>query len=410
MIKKVKVEDLKIGVFVHDFNCDWNGGILYIEQNLIKSKNIIDILKSWRIKEVYIDTERGLDIEGSKTPRKARSKLAGIGQTRNVARPKVSLAGELPVARTITQDAIKIMQQANQQAMEGKLSDAGPIYDLADRMKVSINRNRDALLLLTRMRKKDEYTLYHSISVSSLVLNMCFYCQVSDHQALDLAVGALFHDIGKTIVPQDILNKPRKLTEEEYREIQRHAEHSVDLLSKVKGLPLECYDIALHHHEKYDGTGYPDGLKNGQISYGAQLTCICDVFDAITSERCYKPGMETVMGLRKIYEGGETFFNKELTHDFIRCVGVYPVGTSVVLADGRKGVVVDSTEDMMRPIVKILYDGNNKEPIIPFKIDLSKTDDVIATYGDPKIIGITSRKMLKKSLFTLSKRGHTKEL
>lgn len=398
MIKKVKVEDLKTGVFVHDFNCNWNGGNLYLEQSLIKNENVIDILKSWEIKEVYIDTEKGLDVNRSKTLHEAKKEFIGIEQTHKVARPLVPLAKELQSAQQIALDAIKIVQQANQQVMGGKLPDVDSSYDLAKRMNESINRNRDALLLLTRIRTKDEYTLYHSISVSSLVMNMCHYCQISEQQTLDLAVGALFHDIGKTLVPQNILTKPSKLTAEEYCEIQRHVEHSVSLLSKAKGLPLECYDIALHHHERYDGKGYPHGLKKNQISYGAQLTAICDVFDAITSERCYKPGMDAVVGLRKIYEGGDIFFSKEITHDFIQSVGVYPVGTCVVLADGRSGVVVGSTENTMRPMVQVFYDENKKERIKPLKIDLSKTKDDITCYGDPKKFGLTSDQLLKKFL------------
>jgi putative nucleotidyltransferase with HDIG domain len=395
MIKKVKVEDLKIGVFVHDFNCNWNSKNLYIEPCFIENDNIIDILKSWEIKEVSIDTERGIDVNRSKTLHDVKRETAGIDQMRKVSRPLVPLARELQSAKQISQDAIKMAQRTIQEVREGKIPDVGSSYELAKRMNESINRNRDALLLLTQIRTKDEYTLYHSISVSSLVLNMCHYCQISEHQALDLAVGAMFHDIGKTLVPQNILNKPSKLTEEEYCEMQRHAEHSMTLLSKVKGLPLECYDIALHHHERYDGRGYPHGLKKNQISYGAQLTAVCDVFDAITSERCYKPARDAVMGLRKIYEGNDTLFSKEITHDFIQSVGIYPVGTCVVLADDRSGVVVGSTENTRRPIVQVFYDEKKKERIKPLKIDLSKTKDDITCYCDPKKMGFTSDQLLK---------------
>ena len=400
MIKKVNVEDLKVGVFVHDFNCDWNGGNLYIEQNFIKNQSTIDILRSWGIKEVYIDIEKGLDVTRPKTHQKEGKDTVQIGQARKFDRSQVPLARELQLAKQITEDAIEIVKRVNQQVMAGEPPDVGPSYDLANRMRASINRNRDALSLLTRIRNKDEYTLYHSISVSSLVLDMCHYCQTPEHQTLDLAVGALFHDIGKTLVPQDILNKPGKLTEEEFCEIQRHVEHSVNVLSEAKGLPLECYDIALHHHERYDGKGYPNGLKKDQISYGSQLTCICDVFDAITSERCYKPAVDTVVGLHRIYEGSGIFFSKEITHDFIQCVGVYPIGTCVLLDDGRNGVVVGSTENMMRPMIQVFYDEKKKERIKSLKVDLTKTEDVIVSYVDPKKFGLTSSQMLRKFLHT----------
>jgi len=398
MIKKVKVEDLKIGVYLHDFNSNWKDGIIYLGQNLIQNENIIDVLKSWNVKEVSIDTERGLDVNSSKAPHKAGRETVESGQTHKFERPQVPLARELQSAKHVTQDAIQFMQRVAQQAMEGNLPDVDSSYDLANRMYESISRNKDALLLLTRIRTKDEYTLYHSLNVSSLVINMCHYCQVSESQTLDLAVGALFHDIGKAIVPQGILSKPASLSKEEYYEMQRHVEHSANLLSQVKGLPSECYDIALHHHERYDGKGYPHGLKKSEISYATQLTSVCDVYDAITSERCYKPGMDAVVGLKEIYEASGISFSKEVSHDFIQSVGIYPVGTSVVLANGKSGVVVSSTEDMMRPIVQVFYDEKKNERIQPFKIDMSKTEDVISSYGDPKKFGFTSNQLLKKFL------------
>lgn len=404
MIKKARVSDLKPGVFIHDFNCDWSVDNLYIEQNYIHDPGIIEILKSWGIKEVYIDTDKGADVTTPKPTRHNGSESVEFTTNKNESTwgkiARVPLKKELEPARKIASEAVNLVQQVNQQVMEGKPIEAGQTYDLALKMKDSINRNRDALLLLTRIRKKDEYTLYHSISVSSLVLNMCRYYKLPDQQSLDLAVGALFHDIGKTIVPQNILNKPGKLTEKEYSEIQKHVEHSINLLSDAEGLPLECYDIALHHHERFDGSGYPHGLKMNQISFGAQLTCICDVFDAITSERCYKTAMDTVLGLRKIYEGRDKCFSKKIAHDFIKCIGIYPVGTYVVLSDGRAGMVVSTTDNMDEPVVHVFYDEHKEERVKPHRVDLSRSEDTITSYGDPKKFGLTSKQLLAKILST----------
>jgi putative nucleotidyltransferase with HDIG domain len=174
--------------------------------------------------------------------------------------------------------------QRNQQAMEGKPPDVGLTYELANRMNLN-KPQQDALLLLTRIRKKDEYTLYHSISVSSLVLNMCSYGQIIEHRALDLAVGALFHDIGKTLVPQDILNKPGKLTAEEYRAIQLHVEYSVNLLSEAKGLPLEC--LILPCIIMKDLMKVTLMLKT--VDRFGSTDMHLDVFDAITSGDAINP-------------------------------------------------------------------------------------------------------------------------
>ncbi|WP_310600045.1 HD-GYP domain-containing protein [Desulfobulbus sp.] len=400
MIKKVNVECLRVGVYVHDFNCDWNGSNLYIEPSYIKSENTIEILKNWNIEEVFIDTDRGLDAEPSRSVVEDVSFITPFGVKRHRERPAVPLKNELQSSRKITEDAVRIVEQTYRQAMEGSMPEVGPFYELAKQMQVSIQRNRDALSLLSRIRKKDEYTLYHSVSVSSHVLNMCHYYEIPEQQSLDIAVGALFHDIGKALVPQTILNKPGKLTEAEFNEMKRHAELSMDMLSRAKNIPLEGYDIALHHHERYDGKGYPHGLEKDRISFAAQLTSVCDVFDAVTSERCYKAGMESVLGLRIIYEGGGGHFNKELANDFIRCIGMYPVGTCVVLADGRSGVVIGSTEDMTRPIVQILYDEKKQKQLAPFTVDLSQTNDTIASYSDTRRFGLTYNQLLRKFLLS----------
>jgi len=398
MIKKVKIEYLEPGVFVHDFRCGWHDSNRYIEPGYVKSEKIVEILKSWNIDEVFIDTDLGLDVEQSQSIVEDANFEAHFGLERQLKRPVVPLKIELQSSRKITENAVKVVDKMYRQAMNGITPEVGPSYELAKQMQISIQRNRDALTLLSRIRKKDEYTLYHSVSVSSHVLNMCHYYKIPEQQSLDLAVGALLHDIGKALVPQNILNKPGKLTEEEFSEMKRHVELSVEMLSKAKNIPQEGYEIALHHHERYDGKGYPHGLKKDRISFAAQVASVCDVFDAVTSARCYKAGMESVMGLRIIYESGGSHFNKELANDFIRCIGMYPVGTSVVLADGKSGVVVGSTEDMMRPVVQILYDEKKKKKVTPFTVDLSQTGDTIISYSDARRFGLTYNQLLKKFL------------
>jgi len=402
MIKKVKVNDLQLGVFIHDFNCDWGEGNIYIEKMLIRDLRIIEIIKSWGIEEVYIDTERGRDIT---QPNKARPHTAVFTKTETVQNgtPKrdagpspspIPFAIEARNAIKLRRDAVKVIKDTIARINEGKSPNIELTYELAGRMQSSLKRNRDALLLLTRIRKKDEYTLYHSISVSSLLLNFCDYRGIPEKQTLDLAVGALFHDIGKTRVANAILNKPSKLSPSEFNEMKRHVEFSVDILRDARNLPLECYDIALHHHERIDGTGYPHGLKQEKIGFGAQLTAICDVFDAITSARCYKEALGTVNGLKTVYEESGSHFNKEYAHDFIRCMGVYPVGTCVRLEDGKIGLIAERTSDMQKPIVKVFRDERRKERFKPFLINLSNTTHSICGYEDPRTIGLTPSSLL----------------
>jgi putative nucleotidyltransferase with HDIG domain len=297
--------------------------------------------------------------------------------------PTTPLGEELTIARSIKEDAINTMQRALRGIQDGKHVDIGDAYQLIEKMERSVTRNRDALLLLTRIRKKDEYTLMHSISVSSLVLAFCNSCGLAYDTTLNMAMGALFHDIGKTRIPLSILNKPGKLNPQEMDIIKRHTEHSAQVLSHTKDLPFEAFDISLHHHERHDGSGYPHGLKGDAIGFGSKVAALCDVFDAITSERCYKTGIDRVTGLRKIYEWSGTHFDKELAYKFISFLGVYPVGTCVRLENDMIGVVTGSTENVLQPVVRLFYNDKKKSAMKVIEVDLSREGINVANYESP---------------------------
>ncbi|MBI5556384.1 MAG: HD-GYP domain-containing protein [Deltaproteobacteria bacterium] len=386
MIKKVKVEKLRPGIFVHDFNTDWNSGNLLTNQTLIRDVKIIDILHSWGIKEVYIDTDKGFDVSDAKPALEARldtdSALREMAREKPAAASNFPLKEEILLAKKIKKQAVNVIMKAMETVREGKPLETENAYQLIVQMEKSIARNRDALVLLTRIRRKDEYTLMHSISVGAYIINFCNFFKLPLKRTLSLAIGALFHDIGKTRIPLAILNKPGKLDDKEFAEMKRHSLYSAEILQNARNLPREAFDMGLHHHERYDGTGYPDGLLGEAIKSGSQLVAIADVYDAITSDRCYRNGMDRVEGLRKLYEWCEYHFNKDLTHKFIRSIGVYPIGTCVRLESGRIGVVVGSTESMAQPVVRIFFDDEKKSAVAGHDLDLSKTDDQVVGYEE----------------------------
>lgn len=386
MIKKVKTINLTPGVYIHDFNCDWNGETIFIEPGLVKDQSIIKILHSWGIQEVYIDTSKGKNIREEQSKPELLRDHKQFGDKLNldqsqIRKNQVPIHKEVKQAKAILKTAATVIQKTLKQVRTGQTPDVTFAYEVVKEMRNSILRNRDALILLTRMKKKDEYTLYHSISVSSLVLGLCGNLTISEKKSLDIAVGALFHDIGKAIIPLSILNKPGKLTTSEFNQMKKHTEYSVDLLRRVQGLPMECYDIALHHHERIDGSGYPHGLNAEQLPYSTQLVSICDVYDAITSQRCYKDKVGPVSGLQIMYEMAGTHFTKDTLYNFIRFIGVYPVGSHVETSDEKIGVVISSNDDMLKPMVKIYYDKRSGEKVVPYISDLSATSETVIRYA-----------------------------
>ncbi len=385
MIKKIKVSQLRPGIFVHDFDCGLDPHNIFINKTLIKSSKSIDILKTWGIQEVYIDTERGLDVKRERpaVPSKKRSVLEK--KSRNLTRPKavastVPLKEEAVMVRLIKQDAVDIMEKTVTAVQKGTRVDIDNTFRLVEKMEASVSRNKDALVMLTRIREKNEYTLMHSISVTSLVLAFCNYCKIPSKITINMATGALLHDIGKIHVPLTILDKPGKLEEDEFVVMKKHSEFSAQILSETTGLPSEAFDIALHHHERYDGTGYPHGLQGDAISFCSRVTSICDVYDAITSDRCYRPGLDSVVGLQKIYEWSGDHFDMDLAYKFIRCIGVYPIGAYVRLENDLTGVVTDSTENMLQPVVRLFYDNKKKKAIPAREINLQLVGMRIAAY------------------------------
>lgn len=329
-------------------------------------------------------------IKKIKTVSQARQKktnniLHRLARKNNVASsPSVPLKIELKIAKTIRNEATQTIQQAMDSMQDGKQMDVDSALQLVEKMERSVTRNKDALVLLTRLENKDQYTLMHSIRVSSLVLSFCNTYNIPYGTTINLAMGALFHDVGKTKVPLSILNKPGKLDQQEFAIMQKHANYSAKALAHTTDLPPEAHDIALHHHERHDGTGYPHGLKGDDIEFGSKITAICDVYDAITSVRCYKGALDRVEGLRKLYEWSDSHFDKDLTYKFIRGIGVYPIGTCVRLENGLSCMVIGSTENVLQPVVRIFYNDTKQEATDVREINLSMAGIHVASYDPPK--------------------------
>ncbi|MBS1170921.1 MAG: phosphodiesterase, partial [Burkholderiaceae bacterium] len=255
----------------------------------------------------------------------------------------------------------------------GKAIELDKVEPVVQEITESILRNSGALIGLLRIKNSDDYTFLHSVSVCALLVAFCRSSGMDSALIHQAGIGGLLHDTGKALTPDSVLNKPGRLTDEEFEIMKRHPKDGYDILAKMPEIGNIPLDITLHHHERMDGSGYPDKLPGAQISTMAQMAAIVDVYDAITSDRVYHKGMSAADALRRIFEWSKHHFNPQHVHAFIRCVGIYPVGTLVQMESGHLAVVMEPHENnLLAPTVKLFFNTKANTYITPRIVDLSK--------------------------------------
>jgi putative nucleotidyltransferase with HDIG domain len=392
MIKKIKVEQLKPGVFVDDFNCGWLHHPFLTDRTMLKTDKQIQKVVKYGIRELYIDTDKGLDIDDAPTQREADQEIqsefdqliapaAGPNDSRD-------FKAELARAKQLIGEAKITTQKFMRNVRLGKRMEINHVESTVDKMTDSILRNKDALVSLLRIKEVDEYTYVHSISVSALCISFAQGLGLDSTKIKQIGIGGLVHDIGKMKAPLEILNKPGPLSEKEFEIMKRHVKDGVSTLQQYPNLDQDCTCVTSHHHERLDGTGYPDGLKGDEISEFGQIAAIVDIYDALSSERCYKHAMPPTEALKKLLEWSQSYLNRELVEKFIAHLGIYPIGTLVRLENSLLAVVVDHGEkNLLHPVVRAVYDVKKALRLEPFDIVLEGQINAGNPYG---IVGCES--------------------
>jgi putative nucleotidyltransferase with HDIG domain len=236
--------------------------------------------------------------------------------------------------------------------------------------------NRNALNLLATTKIHENYVYNHCLNVS------IYACQLGIENGLplrnieEIGLGAMLHDLGKVYIPLEILNKPGKLTEEEFEQVKSHCELGFEILRKLHEIPLPVAHCALQHHERIDGLGYPRGLKDNEIHKYAKILSVVDVFDAITSTRAYRAAMLPHKAVEILYAGNGTQFDSKQVQLFKDCIAIYPQGLTVKLNDGRTGIVSKYNFGVVgRPEIRIIRDEQNNQ-VKYYEIDLSAKENL----------------------------------
>lgn len=381
MLKTIPTHQVVIGMHIHALKGAW------VDHPFWKTKFVLDDIQDLKklqasiIKEVVIDTSKGLDVPDAVSDEvkaieieKPVEAILTPAQSETVIKTiqKSSMQQELQEASRIIKESKRAVASMFKDARLGKVVNAEAVMPLVEEISNSIKRNEGALISLVRLKTQDDYTYMHSVAVCAMMTALAKELGFGDAEIRQAGLAGLMHDIGKAAIPLDILNKPGALTDSEFTMVKLHPEKGHELLLQANINDPITLDVCLHHHEKIDGSGYPKRLNGDQISIFAKMGAVCDVYDAVTSNRPYKTGWEPGVSLQRMAQW-KNHFDQTVFKAFVKSVGIYPIGSVVLLKSGRLAVVVDqSPKSLLQPVVKVFFSTKAKSRILVEAIDLSK--------------------------------------
>ncbi len=410
MIKKIQASHLQVGMFVHDLDIGWIDHPFWGKRFRVSSERQLAKVRALKLQEVYIDTDRGSDITEGVEVSEVIHAIENILQETATAPSSEAITATLqeavthpapaqkatPLQETITPErnewkkiplrtewprAMKAKKEATQivSKLISNIRLGGSVRveyaeSVVEEIVQSVIHNHEALLGMMSIREPELYDIEHSVSVSILLATFGKFLGMSSQSIQQIALGGLLHDIGITKVPLSIMQKRGPLTNREFDIMCRHVDYAREMLQSSE-LPTITQEVIFDHHERLDGSGYPLGKEGDELSQYARMIAIVDVYDALTSDRCYKQANPSRFILGKLIEWSKHHFDAQLVQLFIRCIGIYPIGTLVRLQSGRLAVVTELNEtDRMRPVVKVCYDKDHQCPLPHTRVDLAQQD------------------------------------
>lgn len=372
MIVEIKISELLKGHFVVDI-AQQQGTYNLSSPGHIKNSNVIDNLQNKGVESLLIDDSKTLTFDSD-------GNIIATDNPKNKSSKSTSpVLLEITKAKELFNESKNIQRQIFADAQQGRELNLTPVIEITNQTIDTVFKNADALACVINIRKKDEYLLEHSVSVSVLMTIFARFLKIDKKIIQQLSVGAFLHDVGKINIPDKILNKPGKLTDTEFTVMKSHVNHSIKIIESTPGISRLSLEVTALHHEKLDGKGYPFNVPKEKITKYGRMIAICDIFDALTANRCYKDGyshLKSFSILRSLAQ--KNHLDERLVDLFIKCMGVYPVGSLVELSSNKLAIVESRNDgDPTNPKVRSFYNAVDGQYVMAEDIDLSSDKDFI---------------------------------
>jgi len=374
-LKKIPTAQVRLGMYIEGFCGSWMDHPFWRSKFVITDAHELRLVHECAIKEVLIDASLGLDVEPTAASAAAEPQPAATPEPPPAPDTQpASMRAEYQRAAAICQAATSAVRDMFAEMRMGRAIDQEVARQVAEEIAGSVMRNGGALISLARLKTADGYTYMHSVAVCALMVALARQLGMSEAETRAAGFAGLMHDMGKADVPLEVLNKAGRLTEAEFALVRLHPEHGHRRLLAAGVDEAVALDVCLHHHERIDGKGYPKRLAGDALSRMARMGAVCDVYDAITSNRPYKEGWDPAESLAKMAQWTNGHLDAAIFQAFVRSLGIYPTGSLVRLSNGKLAVVVEQSKSLLKPQVKTVFSTLSNERVQPQLIDLSAPD------------------------------------
>jgi HD-GYP domain-containing protein (c-di-GMP phosphodiesterase class II) len=371
--KQIAVSQLELGMYVNRLDRDWLGTPFPLQGFYVTSPEDIDLLHEY-CTDVFIDVERRAlhVVERLKMMEPSR-----IESLRNAVRyiDSATLLEEAPRAKDASDIACRVASQMLEDVRAGRKLSAEAIQSAVVPVVESVLRNADAFFWISALLRRDSYIYSHAVNCSALAAALGRHMGFPEQVLVSLATGGFLLDVGKAELPEDVLNHPNQLDKEVFWSVKKHVEGSLRICEDAGIHHPDVREMIATHHERMDGSGYPNGLVRTKIPLFGRMAAVIDSFDAMTSHRAYQKAMSRHEALQHLYRGHDQLYQRDIVEQLLQCLGIYPTGTLVEMSTGEVGIVMAQNQARrLRPKVMMLLDRDKQRYARYPEVDLMTSE------------------------------------